>query len=63
MILYKGVHSEMEPAIPKVLTPLAKRNSQKLQGVISKINQGLIGWGTLIFRFVNLHSESQKSTF
>ena len=46
---------------PKVLTPRTKRNYQKLLGAFSKIDQGLIGWGTLIFRLVNLHTDYEKS--
>ena len=52
----------MEPANPKVLTPYTKLKMLKSPRSFSIFHQGLIGWGTLTFRYANLHAKYQKST-
>ena len=54
--------SAAEPANPKELTPRAKSKFSNFLMKIIQFNQGLIGWGTLTFRLVNLHNNSNKST-
>lgn len=53
----------MKPANPKALAPRTKLKMSKSPRSFNNFHQGLIGWGTLIFRKVTLHASYQKSTF
>ena len=57
------VFKAVKPANPKALAPLTKLKISKSPRSFFIIHQGLIGWGTLTFRLVNLHTKHQKSTF
>ena len=58
---FTGIQMQWSQKSRRTWLHARKRNFLNLLGDLSKINQGLIGWGTLTFRIVNLHARNEKS--